>query len=370
MLGYLLRRLLMTIPTLLLVGLAVFTLVRLIPGDPALVMLGDQVDSEQLQILRREYGLDRPIVVQFLLWLSRVAVGDLGHAITDGQAVLPLILERFQVSAVIVLVSVAFAAIVAVPAGLIAAWKQNSAGDLAVVAGATMLVSIPSFWLGLLLLTLFGMNLKWLPVIGYVPFTENFGLALSFVILPIVTLTMIEIGILTRMARASSIEVLRLEYVTHARAKGVPEWRVLGRHVLPNAFAPTWTLIGLVLGNLLGGIAVIETVFTLPGLGRLLVDATTRATIPWCRAACCSRRESMSSSTSSSTSVIRCSIRGSRPNEAARQRPYRRLHHRRARRHGGHGSVLDAVRSARGQPARPPAAAFRGLSARHRRVRP
>jgi peptide/nickel transport system permease protein len=115
--------------------------------------------------------------------------------------------------------------------------------------------------------------LKWLPVIGYVPFTENFGQALAFVLLPIVTLTMIEIGVLTRMARAASIEVLRLEYVTHARAKGVPEWRVLSRHVLPNSFAPTWTLIGLVLGHLLGGIAVIETVFTLPGLGRLLVDS-------------------------------------------------------------------------------------------------
>jgi peptide/nickel transport system permease protein len=273
MLGYLARRLLMTIPTLLLVAVAVFTLVRLIPGDPVLVMLGDQVEPAQLEILRRELGLDRPIPVQFALWLAKVAVGDLGHAITDGQPVLPLVLERFQVSAIIVLFAVAMAALVAVPAGLIAAWRQNSFGDLAVVAGATMLVSIPSFWLGLLLLMLFGMKLQWLPVIGYVPFTESFGQALSFVILPIATLTMIEIGILTRMARASSIEVLRLEYVTHARAKGVPEWLVLGRHVLPNAFAPTWTLIGLILGNLLGGIAVIETVFTLPGLGRLLVDS-------------------------------------------------------------------------------------------------
>jgi peptide/nickel transport system permease protein len=170
-------------------------------------------------------------------------------------------------------VAVAAAACIAVPAGLIAAWKQNSLLDLSVVGGATLLLSIPSFWLGLLLLLLFGLKLKWLPVIGYVPFSENFWQAATFILLPIVTLTMIEIGVLTRMARAASIEVLRLEYVTHARAKGVPEWLVLGRHVLPNAFAPTWTLIGLVLGHLLGGIAVIETVFTLPGLGRLLVDS-------------------------------------------------------------------------------------------------
>jgi peptide/nickel transport system permease protein len=211
--------------------------------------------------------------VQFGYWLAKVAVGDFGHSITNGLAVLPLILERFQVSALIVLVAVTIAAGVAVPAGLIAAWRQNGAADLAITAGATLLLSIPSFWLGLLLLLLFGLKLKWLPVIGYVPFSENVGQALAFIVLPIATLAMVEIGTLTRMSRASSIEVLRLEYVTHARAKGAPEWRVLSRHVLPNAFAPTWTLIGLILGHLLGGIAVIETVFTLPGLGRLLVDS-------------------------------------------------------------------------------------------------
>jgi peptide/nickel transport system permease protein len=271
--GYLVRRLAMTIPTLLLVAIAVFTLVRLIPGDPVLVMLGDSADASQVEALRRQMGLDQSIPIQFGYWLAKVAVGDFGHSITNGLSVLPLIFERFQVSAIIVLVAVAIAACVAVPAGLIAAWRQNSAIDLAVTASATLLLSIPSFWLGLLLLLLFGLKLKWLPVIGYVPFSENFGQAAAFVILPIVTLAMVEIGALARMSRASAIEVLRLDYVTHARAKGAPEWLVLIRHVLPNAFAPTWTLIGLVLGHLLGGIAVIETVFTLPGLGRLLVDS-------------------------------------------------------------------------------------------------
>ncbi|TYL94741.1 ABC transporter permease [Bradyrhizobium rifense] len=273
MLGYLARRLLMTIPTLLLVAIGVFALVRLIPGDPVQVMLGDAADPAQAAQLRAQLGLDQPIPVQFMHWIAKLATGDFGHSITNNLAVLPLILERFQVSAVIVLVAVAAAACIAVPAGLVAAWKQNSLLDLSVVGGATLLLSIPSFWLGLLLLLLFGLKLKWLPVIGYVPFTENFWQAAAFIVLPIATLTMVEIGVLTRMARAASIEVLRLEYVTHARAKGVPEWRVLARHVLPNAFAPTWTLIGLVLGHLLGGIAVIETVFTLPGLGRLLVDS-------------------------------------------------------------------------------------------------
>jgi peptide/nickel transport system permease protein len=273
MLGYLARRLLMTIPTLLLVAIAVFTFVRLIPGDPVQVMLGDAADPAQIAQLRAQLGLDQPIPLQFVHWLGRLATGDFGHSITNNLAVLPLILERFQVSAVIVLVAVALAAGIAVPAGLVAAWKQNSILDLTVVSGATLLLSVPSFWLGLLLLILFGLKLKWLPVIGYVPFSENFGQAAIFMLLPVMTLAMVEAGVLTRMARAASIEVLRLEYVTHARAKGVPEWLVLGRHVLPNAFAPTWTLIGLVLGHLLGGIAVIETVFTLPGLGRLLVDS-------------------------------------------------------------------------------------------------
>jgi peptide/nickel transport system permease protein len=273
MLGYLARRLLMTIPTLLLVAIGVFTLVRLIPGDPVQVMLGDSADPAQIAQMRAQLGLDQPIPLQFVHWLARLMTGDFGHSITNNLDVLPLILDRFQVSAVIVLVAVGLAACIAVPAGLVAAWKQNSLLDLSVVGSATLLLSIPGFWLGLLLLILFGLKLKWLPVIGYVPFSESFGQAALFMVLPIVTLAMVETGVLTRMARAAAIDVLRLEYVTHARAKGVPEWLVLGRHVLPNAFAPTWTLIGLVLGHLLGGIAVIETVFTLPGLGRLLVDS-------------------------------------------------------------------------------------------------
>jgi len=273
MLGYVLRRLLLTLPTLLLVALAVFTLMRLIPGDPVQVMLGDMADAAQVAEQRARIGLDAPLPLQFGRWLAAVVHGDLGRSITDQQAVLPLIWERFGVSAAIVLVAVALATLLAVPAGLVAAWQQNRPLDLFIVLGATLLLSVPSFWLGLLLLLFFGLQLGWLPVVGYVPLGQDFSAGALYLVLPIVTLTLIEIGTFTRMSRASAIEVQRLEYVTHARAKGLPEWRVLARHVLPNAFAPTLTLIGLVLGNLLGGIAVLETVFTLPGLGRLLVDA-------------------------------------------------------------------------------------------------
>jgi peptide/nickel transport system permease protein len=273
MFGYIARRVLMTLPTLLLVAVTVFVLMRLIPGDPVLLMLGDSADAAQIAEAHRQLGLDKALPLQFAHWLGRVLQGDFGHSISNGQAVLPLILERFQVSASIVLVAVLIAALIAVPAGLIAAWKQDKPLDVAIVGGATLLLSVPSFWLGLLLLLAFGMKLGWLPVVGYVPLTEDFHQGLLYIVLPIVTLALIETGVLTRMSRASAIEVLRLEYVTHARAKGAAESRVLLRHVLPNAFAPTLTLIGLVLGHLLGGIAVLETVFTLPGLGRLLVDA-------------------------------------------------------------------------------------------------
>jgi len=273
MFGYIARRVLMTLPTLLLVAVTVFVLMRLIPGDPVLLMLGDSADASQIAQARQQLGLDQALPLQFAHWLGRVLQGDFGHSISNGQAVLPLILERFQVSASIVLVAVLIAALIAVPAGLIAAWKQNKPLDVAIVGGATLLLSVPSFWLGLLLLLAFGMKLGWLPVVGYVPLTEDLHQGLLYIVLPIVTLALIETGVLTRMSRASAIEVLRLEYVTHARAKGASESRVLLRHVLPNAFAPTLTLIGLVLGHLLGGIAVLETVFTLPGLGRLLVDA-------------------------------------------------------------------------------------------------
>lgn len=273
MIRYITVRLLMTIPTLLLVSVAVFTIIRLIPGDPVSIMFGDGGSPEQVLRGRVALGLDRPIWVQFVSWLGNVSVGNLGLAITDGQPVLPLILQRFQVSASVVLVAVSIAACIGVVSGIYAAWRQNSVADVAIVGLTTLILSVPTFWLGLLLLMLFGLKLGWLPVIGYVAISEDPWRAATFLVLPIATLALHESGVVTRMARASAVEVLRLEYVTHARAKGLPESRVLRHHVFPNAFAPTWTLVGLIMGNLLGGIAVTETVFSLPGLGRLLVDS-------------------------------------------------------------------------------------------------
>ena len=273
MFRFIVHRLGMAIPTLLLISVMVFALIRFIPGDPALLMLGDMADPQSLAQMRSSLGLDHSVVTQYLIWIKSVLSGDLGFSISSRQAVLPLLFERFSVSATIVLISVALATLIAVPVGLFAAWKQNSPMDLWLVASATLLLSIPSFWLGLLLLYGFGIKLGWLPVVGYVGIAEDPLKAVTYLVLPIVTLTLVEFGAIARMARASTIEVLRLDYIAHARAKGLSEGAVLWRHALRNAFAPTWTLVGLILGNLLGGIAVLETVFTLPGIGRLMVDS-------------------------------------------------------------------------------------------------
>jgi peptide/nickel transport system permease protein len=263
----------MALPTIAIVSITVFALIRFIPGDPAALMLGDMAQPEQVAAMRAELGLDRPIPQQFLIWSENVLSGDFGRSIVNGEPVLPLVASRFMVSAEIVLVAVALASLIAVPAGVIAAWRQNSLTDLALVGTATVLLSVPTFWLGLLLLLFFGLKLGWLPVLGYVSIGSNVGGGLIYLVLPVMTLVIHEMGVLIRMARASTLEVLRLDYITHARAKGLSESAVLWKHAFKNAFGPTWTMIGLILGNLLGGIAVIETVFTIPGLGRLMVDS-------------------------------------------------------------------------------------------------
>jgi len=272
MLQYIAKRLLLALPTLFLVSVIVFSLIRLVPGDPAQVLLGEDADRDSLAAMRAEMGFNRPLPVQYLHWLGQSLRGNLGKSIATGESVSELIATRFQVSAVVALTAVSMATLVAICAGLLAAWRRNTALDFAVVSAASLVLAVPSFWLGLVLLLVFGLRFQWFPVVGYIPLSESAQQWVLYLVLPILTLTIVESGVLTRMMRSSSLEVLKMEYVTHARAKGLSEFAVLSRHVFPNAFAPTMTLVGLTLGQLLGGIAVIETVFTLPGLGRLMVD--------------------------------------------------------------------------------------------------
>ncbi|EUB98905.1 ABC-type transporter, integral membrane subunit [Rhizobium sp. CF080] len=273
MLKFAFTRLLSAIPTLFIVSVAVFGLIRLIPGDPASLMLGDLADADALAAARKAMGLDRPVPVQFAIWLGDVVQGDLGRSVLNGQPVLDLVLHRFATSAQMVLIAVGLSVLVAVPLGMAAAWRQNGGLDLAIVSMSTLLLSVPTFWLGLMILLVFGLKLGWLPVLGYVSIADNPVAGLIYLVMPVLTLVLHEVGIIVRMARASTLDVLRLDYITHARAKGMSESAVLLHHAARNAFGPTWTLIGLILGNLLGGVAVVETVFTIPGLGRLIVDS-------------------------------------------------------------------------------------------------
>lgn len=272
MLKYLVRRLLMTVPTFLIVATVVFTLMRLVPGDPAAVMVGDLDDPTVLEAVREQLGLNEPLLMQFGIWIDNVLHGELGTSIMTGEEVLPAMLDRLGVTAQIVLASIVLAILIAIPVGLFAAWRQNRKSDVIAMFLVILGLSVPSFWVGILLILFFGVELNWLPTIGYVSVTDNFAQGIRYLILPVTALLLGEMASLARMMRSSTIEVLRLEYIAHARAKGLPEHTVLWRHALPNAFAPVLTVLGLMLGHLLGGAVVIETVFTLPGLGRFLVD--------------------------------------------------------------------------------------------------
>jgi peptide/nickel transport system permease protein len=210
--------------------------------------------------------------VQFLAWLGRMLHGDFGLSIVQERPVREMLPAAFAVTATLVVPAVLLAVAIAVPAGTLAAWKRGSRIDTAIMAGATLFLSIPSFWLGLMLLLTFGVKLDLLPVIGYVSPFDDLGQGLIYLVMPVISLGLIEAGVLVRMVRSSTIEVLALDYVTHARAKGLSEAAVLRRHVVRNAMAPTWALIGLTLGALLGGAVVTETVFSMPGLGKLMVE--------------------------------------------------------------------------------------------------
>lgn len=273
MIAYALRRILLSLPTLLLVSLIVFCIMRAVPGDPAEVMAGDLADPQTLAQMRKDMGLDRSLPVQYASWLADVIRGDFGASIMTGERVLPAMLKRLAVTMQVVVPAFALAMLLAIPAGMLAAARRNSGRDVATVTLVVLGLSIPSFWIGLLLILLFGVKLQWLPTVGFVSVTESFSTALTYLAMPVAALVLHEMAVVTRMTRSSTLDVLGQEYITHARAKGLHDRAVLWRHALPNAVAPVLTVAGLLLGSMLGGAAVIETVFTIPGLGRLLLDA-------------------------------------------------------------------------------------------------
>jgi peptide/nickel transport system permease protein len=280
---YILKRLLQMIPTILMVTMVVFAMMRAIPGDPIITLLGDAYTEENAAELRQAYGLDKPLVVQYLIWLGKLLQGNWGTSILSGRPILQDVLIRLPITLELIVLSMAVALLIAIPAGIIAATRQNTWADYTAMSAALAGVSIPDFFLGILLLLAFSIGLRGLlPSSGwvYLPGTcpmlicqESLGGNLQHVIMPAVALGVGRAAILTRLLRASMLEIVRLEYVTTARAKGLGEKTVVLKHALKNALIPTVTFMGLQIGFLIGGAIVVEILFAIPGLGTYGVNA-------------------------------------------------------------------------------------------------
>ena len=281
MLAYVLRRILMTVPVMGVVALFVFALLRLAPGDPAAVIAGDYATAEDVARIREQLGLSQPLPVQFLTWVWSLMQGDLGTSIFSGKPVTELIAQRIEPTMLLALTTIVFSVAVAVPLGTIAAFRAGSLVDRFVMLFSVGGFSVPVFVLGYILIYVFSLNLRWLPVQGYrSPFTDGIGPFLAHITLPSLTLSVIFIALIARMTRASVIEVLEEDYIRTARAKGQSEGKVLMRHALRNAAVPIVTVVGIGVALLIGGVVVTESVFNVPGLGRLVLDAVLARDYP------------------------------------------------------------------------------------------
>lgn len=270
---YLLRRFLEGFPTLLLVSLVIFLLMRVLPGDPARLLLGEEPDPQVAQEIRQKLGLDRPLVVQYLSWLWSLLQGDLGRSIKDGTPVERLILEKIPTTIELTILAAIVAVSVGLPAGLLAAVQRGSWTDGLITAASLTGVSIPHFFLGILLIYVFSLRLGWIPPSGYVELWVDLKQNLLLLILPAFTLGTTLAGAIARFTRSSLVDILSQDYIRTAWAKGLSGQVVLFKHALRNAAIPVVTIFGLELGALLGGAVVTEQIFSIPGFGRLVVDA-------------------------------------------------------------------------------------------------
>ncbi len=268
-----LRRLGATIPVLLLVTAGVFALLHLTPGDPIDAMMAESVDATAKEHIRRELGLDRPIPVQYVAWMGKLLRGDLGRSIRNGEPVIENVSRRIRPSLQLALFAMTISLLVAFPVGIASAVRHNTSVDRLGTTFALFGICMPNFLLALLLIFLFGVTLRWLPISGYTDPLDELVDGVRSLALPAVTLGLALAAVITRTLRSSLLETLTEDYVRTARAKGLSEWRVIRGHVLKNALIPVVTVLGLQLGTLIGGAVITEYVFALPGVGRLVVDA-------------------------------------------------------------------------------------------------
>ena len=277
---YLVRRIAAFAATLLFVSALVFVVVRVLPGDPVLIIMGTEGSPEAADRLRRAMGLDRPVAVQYLEWLAGALRGDLGVSIQYDMPVGRLIVSRLPVTVPLTLMAAAFMVTVAVPLGVYAATRHRRLGDYATMIATQVGIAVPSFWAGLLLILLFSVRLGWVRAGGFDGWSAGVGAGLRALLLPALALGLFQAAVLVRATRSAVLDVLREDYVRTARAKGVPERAVVGRHTLRNALIPVVTVAGLQLGQLMAGSIVLESVFALPGLGRLALGAISARDLP------------------------------------------------------------------------------------------
>ena len=280
MYAYLIRRVLATIPVMAVVAIFVFSLLHLTPGDPAAVIAGDYASPGDIAKIRAKLGLDQPIYIQFAKWVVRLAQGDLGVSIFSELPVAKLIGQRLEPTLALAVATIIVSVTLAVPMGVLAAWKAGTWIDRLVMIFAVLGFSVPIFVFGYLLIWGFSMKLQWFPVQGYVPIAEGFWPFLRSIFLPTIALAVIYIALIARITRASMLEVLTEDYIRTAHAKGLSSNAVLIGHALKNAAVPIVTIIGIGIALLIGGVVVTESVFNIPGLGRLTVDAILRRDYP------------------------------------------------------------------------------------------
>lgn len=280
MIPFLLRRLLGGLPTLFLVTLLVFALTHLLPGDPIRLLLGEEANPQLAAELRRQLGLDRPVLVQYLGWLGDLLQGDFGRSLKNNLPVGPVLLEKLPTTVQLSFLAMLVAVVIAIPAGVFAALRRGSWWDGGTTALALTGISLPNFFLGILLIYAFSIRLGWIPPSGYVEPWVDLRKNLLLLLLPAITLGTALAGALTRFVRNSLLEVLHQDYVRTARAKGLVERVVIFKHALRNAAIPVVTVMGLQLGGLLGGAVVTEQIFSIPGFGRLVVDAVLNRDFP------------------------------------------------------------------------------------------
>jgi len=280
MVGFIVRRLLATIPVLLIVAVLVFLMLRLTPGDPAAILAGDAANAEQIAAIRASLGLDRSLPVQFAIWLGQLLQGELGQSYFYKMPVTQLIGQRLEPTFALATLTIVFAVVVSIPLGVVAAWRFGGWFDRTLMGFSVLGFSVPVFVLAYMLIWLVSLQLGWFPVQGYRRLADGLVPFLHHLVLPALTLSVIYIALIARVTRASVLEALGEDYIRTARAKGLPELRVLIRHALANAAVPIATVIGIGIAILIGGVVVTESVYAIPGLGRLTVDAVLARDFP------------------------------------------------------------------------------------------